>query len=155
MIEPPRITDLARPRATAIIHVRCTREEIQHVMGRGVRELLDAVHAQGASPIAALYTHHLHRPTDRFDFEIGVPVDRMVCAVGRVRPGQWPSMRVAHTVHCGRYEELPRSWGQFKDWIAAQGLTITTDLWECYVTGPERGSDARRWRTELFQPLVG
>ncbi|MBF5004822.1 GyrI-like domain-containing protein [Diaphorobacter caeni] len=153
MIEPPQITDLVRRSATAIIHVRCTREEIQHVMGRGVRELLDTVAAQGARPIAALYTHHLRRPTDRFDFEIGVPVSRPVEAAGRMRAGEWPSMRVARTVHCGRYEDLPKSWGQFKQWIETQGLCITTDLWECYVTGPERGSDARRWRTELIQPL--
>ncbi|WP_226858243.1 GyrI-like domain-containing protein [Diaphorobacter aerolatus] len=111
MIEPPQITDLALHRATAIIHVRCTREEIQHVMGRGVRELLDAVQAQGARPISALYTHHLCRPTDRFDFEIGVPVDQPVRACGRMRPAVWPAMHVARTVHCGRYEDLPRSWG--------------------------------------------
>ncbi|QIL83083.1 GyrI-like domain-containing protein [Diaphorobacter sp. HDW4A] len=153
MIEPPQITDLARHHVTAIIHVRCTREEIQLVMGRGVRELLDAVQAQGAKPVAALYTHHLSRPTDRFDFEIGVPVNRPVEATGRVLPGVWPSMRVARTVHCGRYEDLPQSWGQFKQWIETQGLCITSELWECYVTGPERGSDARLWRTELIQPL--
>ncbi len=154
MIEPPQITELARHRTTAVIHVRCTREEIQLVMGRGVRELLDAVRAQGAQPVAALYTHHLRRPTDRFDFEIGVPVDQPVQAAGRMRPGEWPPMRVARTVHRGRYEELPQSWGQFKQWIETQGLSITPELWECYVTGPERGSDARQWRTELIQPLL-
>ena len=153
MIEPPQITELARHRTTAVIHVRCTREEIQLVMGRGVRELLDAVRAQGAQPVAALYTHHLRRPTDRFDFEIGVPVDQPVQAAGRMRPGEWPPMRVARTVHRGRYEDLPQSWGQFKQWIAEQGLHMTSDLWECYVTGPERGLDARMWRTELIQPL--
>ena len=59
---------------------------------------------------------------------------------GRMRPGEWPPMRVARTVHRGRYEELPQSWGQFKQWIETQGLSITPELWECYVTGPERAA---------------
>ena len=153
MIEPPEIIEFASCRVTAVIPVRCTREEIQLVMGRGVRELLDAVQAQGATPVAPLYTHHLRRPTDSFDFEIGVPLDKSVSVSGRVRPSEWPAMRVARTVHCGRYEELSRSWGEFKQWMETRGLSMSTDLWECYVTGPERGSDARQWRTELIQPL--
>ncbi|MDR2300058.1 MAG: GyrI-like domain-containing protein [Comamonas sp.] len=155
MIEPPEIIDISLCRFTAVIPVRCTREEIQLVMGRGVRELLDAVREQGVAPIAPLYTHHLRRPTDSFDFEIGIPVDRSVHACGRVLPSEWPAMRVARTVHRGRYEELPGAWGAFKEWIVTHGLAVTPDLWECYMTGPERGSDTRLWRTELIQPLAG
>ncbi len=154
MIEPPKIIEWESARITAVIHVHCTREEIQLAMGRGVRELLDVVRAQGAAPVDALYTHHLRRPTDSFDFEIGVPVDKSITPAGRVRPAEWPPMRVACTLHCGRYEQLPRAWGELKQWIAGQGLHITDDLWECYLTGPERGSDARLWRTQLIQPLV-
>ena len=154
MIEPPQITELARHRTTAVIHVRCTREEIHLVMGRGVRELLDTIQLQGANPVAALYTHHLRRPTDCFDFEIGVPVDQAIAASGRVHPSDWPAMLVARTVHTGRYENLPDSWGEFQHWIQQQGRETTSDLWECYLSGPERGLDARMWRTELIQPLT-
>ena len=153
MIEPPQITEIRAPQLTAVIHVHGTREDIQQVMGRGVRELLDGIRAQGVKAVAPLYTHHLLRPTDRFEFEIGVPVDQRIVACGRVQPAQWPPMHVARTMHRGRYEDLPQSWGEFKRWIRTQGLVITSDLWECYVSGPERGSDARMWRTELIQPL--
>ena len=153
MIEPPRIVEIATARDTAVIHVRCTREDIRNTMDRGVAELLEGVRAQGARPAGPLFTHHLRRPTDSFNFEIGVPVDKPVGPAGRMRPSQWPAMRVARTEHRGRYEDLPQAWRAFMDWAAQQQLDVTGDLWECYLTGPETGSDASAWRTELNQPL--
>jgi len=35
------------------------------------------------------------------------------------------------------------------------GLAATGEMWECYITGPEIGSDASAWRTELYLPLCG
>lgn len=154
MIEPPRIIDIHPARATAVIHVRCTCEEVRTAMGRGVRELLDGVHAQGARPAGPLFTHHLRRPADTLDFEIGVPVDKPVGPAGRMRAGEWPAMRAARTEHRGRYEDLPQAWAAFMDWIAARKLGAAEDLWECYITGPETGSDASAWRTELSVALL-
>lgn len=154
MIETPRIATLpARPIAT--LAVQCTREEVQTVMGRSVRALMDALAAQGVSPAGPLFTHHLRRPTDSFDFEVGVPVAQPVAAAGGMQPGTWPAMRVARTVYRGRYEDLPAAWGEFKAWLATESLPITEALWETYLTGPETGSDATAWRTELIQPLQG
>jgi len=152
MIETPRIVTLPACQ-TAVIHVACTREEIQQAMGQGVRDLMDGLKAQGLSPAGPLFTHHLRRPTDSFDFEIGVPVPQPVGPAGRIRPGEWPAMRVAQTVYRGRYEDLAGAWGEFKAWIASHDLALTQDLWESYVTGPEAGSDPTAWRTELNQPL--
>lgn len=154
MIETPRLTELPA-RDTAVIHVTCTREEIQQVMGQGVRDLMDGLKAQGVSPAGPLFTHHLRRPTDSFDFEIGVPVDRPVGPGGRIHPARWPAMRVAQTVYRGRYEDLAQGWGEFKAWLAGHEWTLAPDLWESYVTGPETGSDPTAWRTELVQPLQG
>ena len=42
-----------------------------------------------------------------------------------------------------------------QQWIAGQGLATTGELWECYITGPEIGSDPSAWRTELYLPLSG
>lgn len=152
MIDTPHIADLpARP--TAFIHVTCTREEIQHVMGQGVRDLMDAIAAQGAAPAGPWFTHHRRRPTDTFDFEISVPLAAPIGPHGRMQPGEWPAMRVARTVHRGRYEDLAGAWGEFLQWIEGEGLTATGELWECYLTGPETGSDPTAWRTELNQPL--
>lgn len=151
--EAPHIGAIPVARPTAVIAVTCTREEIQQVMGQGVRELMDAIAAQGAKPDGALFTHHRRRPTDTFDFEIGIAVDRPVGPAGRMRPSEWPAMRVARAVHRGRYEDLATSWIALHAWTEAQGLATAPDLWECYLAGPETGQDASAWRTELNRPL--
>ncbi len=73
----------------ALWPVSCTREEIQQVMGRSVRALMDALAAQGVSPAGPLFTHHLRRPTDTFEFHLGVPVDKP----RRPRAGRRPAAR--------------------------------------------------------------
>lgn len=150
--EQPHIAELPA-RDIAVIPVQCTRAEMPNAMARGVAELLDAVRAQGAQPAGPVFTHHLRHPTDTFDFEIGVPVDRPIGPLGRVQSSEWPAMRVARAVHRGRYEDLPQAWGAFMAWIGRQGLQPTGDLWECYLAGPETGLDTSAWRTELNQPL--
>jgi effector-binding domain-containing protein len=154
MLETPKITETAA-QLTAVIPLTIPRAEIQRVMGPGIGELMAAVAAQGIGPAGPWYTYHLRMDPNVFDFEIGVPVTAPVAAVGRVKPGQLPARRVARTVYHGPYEGLAAAWGEFDAWIAAQGHTPGTDLWECYVVGPESGPDPAAWRTELNRPLVG
>ncbi|HQQ70882.1 MAG TPA: GyrI-like domain-containing protein [Alicycliphilus sp.] len=153
MIDVPQIIDISPARTTAVIRVHCPREELPCTMGRGVRELLDRIRAQGVQTMGPLFTHHLRGPTDSFDCEVGVAVDHPVGPVGHVYPGLWPVMHAARTLYRGRYEDLPQGWSDLRAWIAAQGLGTTGEQWECYITGPEIGSDANAWRTELYLPL--
>ena len=41
-----------------------------------------------------------------------------------------------------------------EEWIAAEGHECGASMWECYVAGPESGSDPSVWRTELNRVLV-
>jgi len=91
---------------------------------------------------------------DIFDFEICVPVAIPISAAGRVKPGELRAATVARTVYRGRYEGLAGAWGEFMDWIAAEGHTPSPDLWEIYVAGPESSPDPADWRTELNRPIT-
>lgn len=153
MIETPQIVQ-TDARSTAVIHLIVPRAEIQSVMGPGLAEVRAAVASQGIEPIGPWFTHHLNRPTDVFDFEVGVPVAAAVTATGRVRPSRLPAARVARTIYRGPYEGLGDAWGELMAWIAANGLTPAPDLWECYRTGPESGPDPAGWTTELNRPLL-
>ena len=154
MIETPQLADSAA-QLTAYIHVTVPRDQIQHVMGPGIGEVLAALAAQGIAPAGPWSTHHLRIEPDIFDFEICVPVASPVTAVGRVKPGQRPAARVARTVYHGPYEGLGSAWGEFMAWITAQGLQTGTDVWECYLFGPESTPDPAGWRTELNRVLIG
>ena len=154
MLDKPEVTQTAR-QLTAIIHLTIPRDEIQEVMGPGLAEVRAVIAEQGIVATGPWFTHHLRMDPDIFDFEICVPVGSTVVATGRVTPGEWPAMKVARTVYRGPFEGLGDAWGEFDDWIEANGLTPGEDLWERYVKGPESGPDPDQWCTELNRPLVG
>src|SRR6478672_2454349 len=145
MLDKPQIVQTAAQQ-TAIIRFTIPRSEIQHVMGPGYQELMAAVAAQGITPTGSWFTHHLKMDPETFDFELGVPVATPISAAGRVTAGQLPAATVARTVYHGGYEGLGDAWGDFGDWIAAEGHTAGPNLWECYVAGPESSPDPAAWR---------
>ena len=153
MIDTPHITQTSAQQ-TAKIHLTVPRASIHEVMAPAIGELMAAIAAQGIAPAGPLFSHHLKMEPDIFDFEISLPVVAPVAAVGRVQPGHMPAAKVARTVYHGSYEGLGAAWGEFGDWIEANGHSSATDLWECYVAGPESSSDPADWRTELNRPLT-
>ncbi len=153
MIDTPQILQTAA-QPTAIIHLRIPKDQIQHVMGPGIGELMSAIAAQGIPPAGPWFTHHLKMSPDRWDFEISVPVARPITAAGRVKPGEWPAMKVARTVYHGGFEGLGDAWGELGDWMAANAHLPAEDLWECSLVGPESGPDPTHWRTQLNRPLA-
>ncbi|MDQ1835035.1 GyrI-like domain-containing protein [Massilia scottii] len=153
MLDTPYITR-TDPLQAAVIRLDIPRAEIVHVMGPGMAELLATTAAQGVGPDGRCYSHHFSMQSDRFDFEIGVPVSAPVTPAGRVQPGALPAARVARAVLHGSYDALPGAWGQLMAWIEAQGLSKAPGLWEVYVSGPDLDPDPSTWRTELNQPLT-
>jgi effector-binding domain-containing protein len=153
MLDTPQITHTTAQQ-TAFIHLTVPRNEIQNVMGPGISELMATVAAQGIATTGPWFTHHLKMDTEFFDFEISIPVEAPIVAAGRVRPGELPAVKVARTIYHGAYEGLGDAWGDFNDWIVANGHTPASDLWECYLAGPESSRDPAAWSTELNRPLV-
>ena len=153
MIDAPQIIQ-STEQHTAFIRLTVTLEEMQKVFGPCIGELIAAITAQGIPPVGPVFTHHLRRPTDTFDFELSVPVSTPVAVSGRMQPGTWPAMKVARTFYHGPYEGLGEAWPEFMDWIEAEGHTQAPDLYERYVTGPESNPDPSTWRTELTRPVL-
>ncbi len=153
MLDNPHITQTAT-RLTAVIHLTIPKDEIRNVMGPGLGELMATIAAQGIKPTGPWFDHHFTIAPDHWDFEIGVPVSAPVVPAGRVKPSQWPAMKVAKTVLHGDYEGLADAWGEFLDWIDTSGHTPVADQYQCYVTGPESSPDPAQWRTELIKPLT-
>jgi effector-binding domain-containing protein len=153
MIDKPQIVE-TKAQQTAVIHLTIPREEIMHVMGPAIGEVMTAVAAQGIAPTGPVFSYHFRMDPKVFDFEVGVPVTNPVAAVGRVKPGELPAAKVARTIYHGPYEGLGDGWGEFDKWIQASGHATTGSLWECYLTGPESGPDSSKYRTELNRPLA-
>ncbi|MFM2151895.1 MAG: hypothetical protein RL199_330 [Pseudomonadota bacterium] len=154
MLDEPRVLSL-ESMAIAALPVVCSRDGIRTVMGPGLGELHGAVAEQGVEVTGPWFTHHLRIDDTGFDFEICLPVSRPIEAAGRVRPSVWPAMRAARTTYRGPFDGLGPAWGEFMGWVAAQGHTPATDLWERYLVGPETTTDPSQWATELTRPLAG
>lgn len=152
MLESPRIVDVPE-RKTAVIRLTIPREEIRNVMGPGILELMEVLAAQGIAPTGPWFTHHFRMEPEIFDFEIGIPVAAQVKPAGRVVPSRLPATRVAQADYQGPYESLSDAWGEFDAWTESQKLSPASDLWECYVVGPESTADSTAFRTELNRPL--
>lgn len=152
-IAPPEIVET--PAAdTAFIHVVIPRAQMGEVFGPAVQELLGVLQAQGVAPAGAVFAHHLAMSEENFDMEIGVPVSKPVTASGRVVPGSRPALKVARTTMNGNYENLPAAWGQFQEWVDAQGVSQAPDIWETYAVGPETSENPDDWRTTMERPLT-
>lgn len=154
MIETPQVIE-APAQLVALIHIETPRSTMQQVMGPGIREAMAAVQAQGVGPVGPWFAHHLKMTPEAFDFEICVPVSAPVTAVGRVKPGQRPTLRLVRTLYHGPYEGLGGAWHEFTRWTEANGYKTAGDLYECYIVGPESGPDSADWRTELSRPVIG
>jgi effector-binding domain-containing protein len=153
VIDTPQIVQTAA-QPVALIHLTIPKADIQKMMGPGIGELRTVVAGQGVAITGPWFTHHLKMDPDTWDFEICLPVASAVTPSGRVKPGRLRAARVARTVYHGSYESLGAGWGEFMQWIEANGHAPAPDLWECYAAGPESGPDPARWRTELNRPLL-
>lgn len=152
MIDEPRIVQTAAQQ-TAVIHLTVPRDQIQEVMGPGYTELMKTIKDQFIFPTGPWFTHHFKIDDRTFDFEIGVPIDKLVAPMGRVKPGSLPAARVARTIYHGPYDGLSDAWATFDEWIKKQGHKPAGDLWEVYLANPESHPDSSDWRTELNRPL--
>jgi effector-binding domain-containing protein len=153
MLDKPEITQTT-DQLIARIHLTIPRDEIRSVMGPGITEVMTTLAAQGITPTGPWFTHHSKMDPAVFDFDICVPIATPVEPTGRVESGRLPATKVARTVYRGPYEGLGDAWGEFKTWIGREGHPQRADLWECYVAGPESGSDPSQWCTQLNQPLI-
>lgn len=153
MIEKPQVVT-TEPMQIASLHIETPHSEMQRVMGPGIGEAIGAAREQGVGPVGPWFAHHWSITAEGFNFDICIPVSSPVKATGRVQPAERPAMRVLRTIYQGPYEGLAQAWHEFDAWADQNGFRIATDLYECYLVGPESSGNPADWRTELSRPLV-
>lgn len=148
----PELTDLAET-TTAVVHGVVPMAEMPSFFDRAFSELGGVLTRQGVAPTGAAFARYAGPPGDTADVEVGFPVGSEVSPDGQVRSSSLPAGRVARLIHVGGYEQLAETWGRLGAWIADQGLTPGTDLWEIYLTEPNPDMDPADLRTELVWTL--
>ena len=152
-ITPPELVHSpAQP--VAMIHVKVARAQIMNSMTVAFNELGSLLTSRRIQPAGPWFAHHLHRPTEVFDFNLCIPVAAPIEPTGRVTNGERRAAEVVRTTYTGPYAGLPDAWGQFVAWIGAHGHHPADDLWEVYTVGPRDNPDSAHWQTELNAPLT-
>jgi effector-binding domain-containing protein len=137
-------------RHTAVIRSTVKLSELHVFFDRALRGVLEAMERQGGVPGGepVAFYHAMHDGI--VDVEAGFPtVDRFE-ACGDVVPGELPGGRAVTGIHLGPYETLGRTYSEISAWAIAHGMQPTGEMWEVYLTDPERELDPNRWRTGVF-----
>ncbi|WP_419804082.1 GyrI-like domain-containing protein [Terriglobus sp.] len=148
MIDTPVQMGIAAQQ-TAAIHLHIPVASMRDEFPKAIAELFDALRQQSLTAAGPVFAHHFRRPTDSFDFNLCVPVEHPVQAVGRVEPVAMPSLPVLRTTYHGDYAGLPHAWGEFIASIPAEAPALRGDFIEAYVVGPHDGVSPAEWRTDL------
>ena len=148
MLSVPEVVQVeARP--AAAIHLHIPAKDMGKYMDPAINEVLQVIEAQGLRPAGPLFSFHLQRPGEEFNFEIGFPVEGPIKEEGRVRMIERPAARVVRAIHTGPYDGLQRSWQEFQEWVKNERLPVIEMFWESYLTDPGKEPDPKKWRTEL------
>ena len=134
---------------TAVIKGVVPLDQLVPFFDRAFSTLASVIAAQGITMTGPAFARYYGPPTDTADLEVGFPTSAAVQPRDGVESGALPGGRVARLVHAGGFDTLGASWERLGGWIAAQGLTAGTDLWEVYVTEPSPDMDPADLRTEL------
>ena len=148
MIVNPMVLDVAEQQ-TATIHLVIPGVDMPRYMDPAITEVFEALSTLRMAPIGPLFSYHHRRPSDTFDFEIGVPIDQPFAATGRVRPSAIPACRVFRVTYVGPYDGLGPAWQESSALLEAAGHRSAGTFWESYVTDPTQEPDSSAWRTEL------
>ena len=128
-------------------------KELPQFFQRALGQVSGAMQAQGIQPAGAPFALYFGMPGETIEVEAGFPVQKPVSDAGPVHPGKLPGGKCAHGMHIGPYDTMKETYGQLMKWVGAQQLTPHQEMWEVYLSDPQREPDSKKWRTEIFWPV--
>lgn len=144
----PRLVELPE-RPAAVVRIDAEVGELprllQEAFGLTSGAVLGASAAFAGEPFA-----RYHSIGERVVADVGFPFAGTVEPRGRISITTLPAGHAVLVRHEGPYAALAEAWDRGKAFIAAQGLTITSAPWECYLTGPDEPGQPI---TEIFFPV--
>ena len=143
----------ADPQTTAVIAAEVPIAELKDFFDAAFHAVADVLLRQGVAPQAA-FGYYPKMPTETIALEGGFITNSPITREGKVLPGELPGGQIARATYVGSYEGLEAAYGEFAEWIHAQGREPGPAMWEVYVTEPTPDVDPGSMRTDLFWPLV-
>jgi len=132
-----------------------TMETISEQLGELYGYVAAEAQKQGLEMVGPAFVHYLDydESTGHSHYRAGFIVDRAGSDAGQVMAVEYPEMQVVQAMHKGPYEEFSRSYDEMDRFIKANGLEITGEGFEFYITGMMTESDDSQWETLIAFPL--
>jgi effector-binding domain-containing protein len=137
-------------RPTAIVRGHVKTEDLPSFFAHSLPQVLRAIEEQDMVPGGEPFAYYRGMPNGSVEVEAGFPVVGAFTPKGAIVPGWLPGGRVVTGLHLGPYGSVGQTYARMAAWAIAHGLRPTQDMWEVYLTDPEREPDPAHWRTGLF-----
>lgn len=138
-----------------VVAVEGTIEEIGAAMQSVFPRLYQEVSNQGLNPNGPPFAHYLDfdEETATSHVLLGAPVDRPGKAVADIKPRFYPRIRAVVATHQGDYQYFNESYAVLDDYIKENGLEVTGEAFELYMTTMMDSTDPMDWETRIAFPL--
>lgn len=128
-------------------------------IGQQLGELFGAIYAeiekQQLQVAGPAFVHYLDydEATGFSNYQAGFQVAGKGNSAGKVLAASYPEMKVVQATHTGPYEEFTSSYEKMDAYITENGLEVSGEAFEFYVTGMMTESDPEKWQTLIAFPL--
>jgi AraC family transcriptional regulator len=148
-----RVVEL-REQRTAVVHERVAMNALPPFFDRAFGAVSAAMEAQRLHPVGPPFALYHGAPSDTVDAEAGFPVSGTITAVNGVHAGALPACRAVQAMHVGNYDTLHVTYEAVKQKMREEGLQVSDDMWEYYLSDPSSEPDPLTWRTLVVWPVL-
>jgi effector-binding domain-containing protein len=149
----PELASLA-PSTTAVIRAAIPVAGLRDFFDASFRVLPQVLAAQQVNVLSPAFGRYHGMAGGTLDLEVGFVTDRPVRSGEGVLAGSLPGGRCGRLTHFGSFDGLESSWQRLRAWMQGQGLSVSPQRWEFYVTRPTPEMNPQDLRTDLTWPLA-
>lgn len=131
-------------------------DEMEAFFKEAFAHLSEVVNDFGLEVTGPPYGRYRGAPSETTDVEAGVPIlarPRHAHPSGVVW-GEFPAIEVVEAIHQGPYHTLSDTYADMVLWMHAKGLNPVDDMWDIYLTDPNREPDPETWQTKVVWPFA-
>ncbi|EWT03635.1 AraC family transcriptional regulator [Intrasporangium oryzae NRRL B-24470] len=144
----------AKLQHTAVVRERVPMDELKDFFARAYGMTMGVMRAQRVAPVGPPFGLYHGMPGETVDVEAGFPVSSPITDAEGVTAGTLPGGTVVEAVHIGPYEKLADTYAEVEQWMVEHELTPGDEMWECYLSDPQREPDPATWRTLVMVPTA-
>ncbi|MEN8201076.1 MAG: SRPBCC family protein [Bacteroidota bacterium] len=132
-----------------------TMETIGQQLGELYGAIFTEIEKQQLQVTGPAFVHYLDydEATGHSNYRAGFQVAANGKSAGGVESVSYPEMKIVKATHTGPYEEFTNSYEKMDAYIQENGLEVSGEAFEFYVTGIMTESDPAKWQTIIAFPL--